>query len=271
MDTNLVRASRLDRDFQQGETRHQRLSDLHQRDRGHSVGIVPRHHFDPTLASTDAPHLGFQQILEQRLIQHLFVGGPLTGHHREVSFACFTLPELILQVGQGASFLGNQQDTAGVPVQPVDQLQKLGLGPCHAQLLNDAKTDTRAAMHGNARGLVDGNQPIIFQQDREIAGRYATRQLVDHGLGLLCHPFGNTNRWQTHHVSQFHAGVCGGAPLVESNLAATNDAVNVGLGHTLEVAHQKVIQTLPRCVFIDDQHFDLGWQWGWIDPYNVFH
>ena len=63
-----------------------------------------------------------------------------------------------------------KQDAAGFAVQPVHQFQEIGLGPRHAQLLDDAKAHAAAAMHGHAGRLVDGEQEVVLEQDREFSG-----------------------------------------------------------------------------------------------------
>jgi len=45
----------------------------------------------------------------------------------------------------------------------------------------------------------------------------------------------------------------------------------VGFRHALEVAHEEVIEPLPRRVFIYKDRLNLGDLRGWIAPYNVFH
>ena len=46
-----------------------------------------------------------------------------------------------------------------------------------------------------------------------------------------------------------HPRVGAGAAFVDPYLAASNDAVDVGLGHALEMAQQVIVQALPRRVF----------------------
>ena len=151
------------------------------------------------------------------------------------------------------------------------QFQKLGLGSRHAQLLNDPKADARTAMHGHAGRLVNHQQAVILQQHHKLARRCAPRHGVGHGLGLFNHPIRNTNRWQPHRVAGFNPGIGGRPPFVNAHLTTANDAVNMGLGHALEVAHQEVVEPLPRRVFIDEERFNLGDLWGRIAPYNLFH
>jgi hypothetical protein len=46
-------------------------------------------------------------------------------------------------------------------------------------------------------------------------------------------------------------GFCAGPALVHPHLAAADDAVDVGLGHALELAHQVIVQALTCPVFLD--------------------
>ena len=70
--------------------------------------------------------------------------------------------ELVLNMLQGTSFFGDQQNSAGFTVKPVDQFKQLGQGPCLSKLLYHAKTDPRTAVYGNTSRFVDGHQGVVF-------------------------------------------------------------------------------------------------------------
>ena len=236
---------------------------LHQGQGPHGIGIVGRGG-----AHTALP-VG-QQVFVQRGVDHLLVGRPDAGHQGQVGLAGFALAELVLQLGQRRALLGHQQDARGLAVQAVHQLQELGLGPRLAQLLDHTEAHTRAAMHGHAGRLVQGDQVVIFKQDGKLARRRRT-------LGLFLHPVGNAHRRHAHHIPSFHSGIGVAAPLVDAHFAAADDAVDMGLGHAFQVAHQKVIQALAGTIFVHrNQPYSgscgvLGRFWGLFALYNVFH
>jgi hypothetical protein len=70
--------------------------------------------------------------------------------------------------------------------------------------------------------------------------------LLGHGLRLFGGALGHANRRQAHHVAGVQARLGTGPPLVDPHLTAADDAVNVGLGNALEVAHQVVVEALSR-------------------------
>lgn len=149
------------------------------------------------------------------------------------------------------------------------QFQEARLRARLAQLFDHAKAHAAAAVHGRAGGLVDGDQVLVFQQDGEFArGRGALR--------LVQHLVGHAHGGQTHQVARCHARVGAGAPLVQADLAAADDAVDVGLGHALQVADEEIVEPLARGfgVDLDDagrRGFWRGAASGRFAPYNVFH
>jgi hypothetical protein len=45
----------------------------------------------------------------------------------------------------------------------------------------------------------------------------------------------------------------------------------MGLGHTLEVAHQEIVQPLPRILLVHQKRFGPAHRIRRIGPYNEFH
>ena len=209
----------------------------------------------------------------QCLVNDALIGWPVAGDQCQVDLVGLTLTKLLLQQLERHAPLGNQQDAAGFAVQAMDQLQKIGIRPGHAQLLDDTKTHAAAAMHGHARWFVNGQYKVVFKQDGKFSGRCITPLggtgavahdflRGGHGLGFLIGPFRGAHRRQAHHVASFNACVSVRSALVDPHLAAADDAVNVGLGHALQMADQKVVEPLAGVVFIN--RYQAGLRSGFV-------
>ena len=152
------------------------------------------------------------------------------------------------------------------------QLQKVGLWPGHAQLLDHTKADTGAAVHGRAGRLIDDQQLFIFKQYWEIfASAGLGRRGLGHGLCLVGGLLRKPHRRQAHHVAGVHPGGGLRAALVDPDFATADDAVDVGFGDAFELAHQKIVQALARGFGIHREHLRLCGSGKWRAPYNVFH
>ena len=144
------------------------------------------------------------------------------------------------------------------------QFQQLGLWAGLAQLLNHAKTHPRAAMHRHPGRFVDRHQTVVFQKHRKFTPRRWA-------LGFFGDFFRNTHGRQTHLVAVFNPGLGRSTAFVDAHFAAADDAVDVGFGHTLQMTHQKVVQSLTGRLFVHQQPFDGGRRSGRLGPYNVIH
>ena len=116
----------------------------------------------------------------QRLVNHLQLGGPVAFDQRQIGLAGLPLTELVLQVLQSAALFGHQQNATGVTVQPVHQLQQLGLRAGLAQLLNHPKTHARASMNRHPSRFVDGHQAVVLKKGGEFAPRRWALGLFGH-------------------------------------------------------------------------------------------
>src|SRR6218665_885109 len=82
---------------------------------------------------------------------------------------------------------------------------------------------------------------------------------------------------EAHHVACLHAGVGMCPALVDAHLAAADDAVDMGLGHALELAQQKIVEPLACAGAVDlhqaGRHRTCGDTavGGRFGPYNAFH
>ena len=184
-------------------------------------------------------------------VDHLQPGRPVAQHQRQVGLAGLAAAKLFLQGLQRAALLGDQQHAAGFTVEPVHQFQQACLRPRLAQLLDHAEAHARAAVHRHAGGLVDGDQVLVFQQHREFARR---RRALRPGH----HPLGQAHRGHAHLVTGGQPGVGRRAAPVHPHLTAADDAVDVRLGHALEVAQEEVVQPLAGAFLVHRQARDRG-------------
>src|SRR5687768_10485835 len=89
-----------------------------------------------------------------------------------------------MQGAKGAALPGDEQTTAGVAVQAMDELEGF-VGAKSAKRFDHAVGEAAAAMHGNPRGLIENDQALVFADD-------GAANLVEHlggsalgrGLGL---------------------------------------------------------------------------------------
>ena len=112
-------------------------------------------------------------------------------------------------------------------------------------------------MHRHARGLVDGQDRLVLKQDGKFAGGRARDQarVIRRATALSLQPCGRGLRgahWgNAHRVARRQAGVRLGTGLVHPHLARADEAVDMGLGHPLEVPKQEVVQALPFPGLVD--------------------
>ena len=150
------------------------------------------------------------------------------------------------------------------------QFQEVPLRPRHPQLFDHAKRHAAATVYSHPRRLVNGQQVLVFKEDREFPRRRKTadagRRTVPHhqsrhGLRLLFGPLRGAYRRQAHHIAGDHAGVGRHPAFVDTHFTATNDAVHMGFGHALELADQKVVQPLAGKVRLHRHQSCLRRRW----------
>ena len=231
---DLVRAAGLQRHVEQGEGSEFAL-DFHQCDGSTAVFIRFRHHTHMALTRSVQPFV-------QMAVDDLQRWRPRTRHQRLVTFRGVARTKLILQVGQRAALFSQQENARGFFVEAMYELQKRSLGPRAAQLLDDAKAHAAATVHRYAGGFMDGQQMLVFIQQREFARRHD-------GGGRL----GQAHRWHANLVARGHPRIGTRPAFVDTHLARADDAVDMRLGHALEPAHEVVIQPLAAGFHIHDQ------------------
>src|SRR3970282_563613 len=83
----------------------------------------------------------------------------------EVMLVDLPLPEQRVQGPKRAPPLGDEQASGGRPVEAMHQLERLRLGPQTTQRFDAPERDAAAAVHGQARRLVQHEQAGIFVKD----------------------------------------------------------------------------------------------------------
>ena len=146
---------------------------------------------------------------------------------------------------------GDHDAAAGVPVEPVHQLQVALFRVEHPQRLDQPQADPAAAVHRQPGGLIKDEDLIVLveQRPRQPLGQPA----ADHRrrLGLA-----GAHRRHAHHVVHGQAGGLLGALLVHPHLAGSDNPIDTRTGHTLEVGDQEIIKALAVTAFIDGNESD---------------
>ena len=109
-------------------------------------------------------------------------------------------------------------------------------------------------MYRRTRRVIQHQDVVIFIQDHITQGGHLL-QLRRHDLFFT---FGNTHRWDTYFVTGFELILRLHAFFVNPHLALTQDAVNHAFWYPFQLGAQKVIDTLPRFIIGDSNHF-YGW------------
>ena len=136
-----------------------------------------------------------------------------------------------------------------------------------AKLLDDAKAHPAAPVHRHTGGLVEGQKVLVFEQQGEVPGR--GRRLLFQYCRLRQPDGGHPDL-----VARSHPGIGRRAPLVHPDLSGSDDAVDMGLGHTLEVTQEEVVQALAGRFLVHRQDTNVlgrtrkSMRCG---PYNAIH
>ena len=98
-------------------------------------------------------------------------------------------------------------------------------------------------MHRHTGWLIDGDQGFVFHQHLELASGCW-------GVFFGLHLCGDAHGRNTDQISRLYSLVRRRTPFVHPHLTRTDDAVDMGFGHALEMAHQKIVEPLPRRVVV---------------------
>src|SRR5574343_1316916 len=155
------------------------------------------------------------------------------------------LPDHVVQRRQRQTLFADQQDARRLAVKPVSQFQELGQRTLTSQRLDDAEADPATAMYCNTFRLVDDQQRIILEEDRQIDTLLG--DLVDFILRLHRNP----DRRNAQGVANAYAIGCINPPAIYPHLATAQDAINMALGNPLATPDEEVIKALAL-LFIAD-------------------
>ena len=232
MHADLVGASGFELRFKQGKLRP---AFLQREDGMRGLPIFSHHHTLLALRGVE---------LVQRQFDVLLGILPLPQHQREITLVAVALAHDLVHRGQRGTLLRQQQHAGGLAIQPVYQLQELGLRAGTAHLLDDPEADATATMHRHTGRLVHHHQRIVLVNDREFHRRDV--RLLDLML------FRHADRRDAQQVAQFQSIGLVDALLVHPHFAA-QDAVNVAFGHAFQMFEQEVVDALTLAAFINLQ------------------
>jgi hypothetical protein len=176
-------------------------------------------------------------ILMERVAQRPAVH--LARGERQVDLLDLAVAQHAMQLDQRAAFLGDDQQPRGVPVEPVGELQDLGLRAAGAQSLDHAEAHAAAAVHRHAGGLVDHQHGGVFVGDRKF-GRLRPAL-----------PLGDADRRHPDPVAGLQAVLGLDPAAVDADFAAAQDTVDVAFRHALQAAQEEVVDPLRGRFFPD--------------------
>jgi hypothetical protein len=126
------------------------------------------------------------------------------------------------------------------------QFKLTGMRSQLPQCLNDAVTQPAAPVHGHARRFVENQQIVIFMND---PGLDSAPEPIERQTGLI--PRGESYRRQPQYVADVQPIMGSDPATIETDLAGTEDPVDMTFGHSLQPGHQKIVDTLARVLGID--------------------
>ena len=200
--------------------------------------------FDGTLAA-DA------DVRAQRHVDAFLTELPFPLHQREITFLDLTFTHQSVQCSQRRGFTRDQQKAACVPVNAMDQFERL-VRSRSAQAFDHAEAHPAAAMHCDAGGFIDDDEARIFVNDRpDERGNHRRRCMA-----RRCRCAG-PHRWNSHDVARLQPGLGFGAFAVHAHLAFADHPEDVRLWNTFEIACKKVVQPLTGALLAGGQllHF----------------
>ena len=158
----------------------------------------------------------------------------------------------LVQRDKRRALLREQEHAGCVPVEPVHELQVPGLRAHGAQRLDHAVRHAAAAVHRDARRLVDGEDPVVFEDHRQAEMRR------DLGVAAL----GHANRWDADAVARHNLLRSLHALAVDADFAAANDPIDTALRHALEAGDEVVVDPLAGLVLGNFDMANRGDGWG---------
>ena len=166
MDADLVRAAGLEGDVEQAEVAEP-ARDPNQADRAPAARIF----------GVDGAHVAAAvggHVLAQRDVDHLERRRPVADDQRRIALGDgpprLARAQVVLQRDQRRPRLGDEEQTRGLLVEAVDELEELAR-PGAPHLLDHAEALAAAAVDGDAGRLVDADDRFVLVDDGELARR----------------------------------------------------------------------------------------------------
>lgn len=143
-----------------------------------------------------------------------------------------------MQFDQSAPLFRQNENAGGFLVQPVNEFQKPGIGPCGAQLFDNTIGNTGTAVDSYACGFVDDQNAVVFIQD------------VETGAGnVFFFPLGHLDGGNTNRIAFLQAVSLVDPLFVYANLTGTQNPVNMAFRDAFTGTKQEVIDPLSVIVF----------------------
>ncbi|MCY1174763.1 hypothetical protein D9M73_149750 [compost metagenome] len=162
-----------------------------------------------------------------------------------------------MQVAQHAALLGDHQQAGRVTVETVNQFELLAIGAQLTKGFDHPERQAATAVNSNAGGLVDHDQGLVFEDNR---GLQALQQPLGqrHRFVALWH----ANRWHAHDIARLQLVFGLDPAFVHSHFAFAQNAVNQGLGYTLERREEEIIDSLAGKFRRNLKQLDAGGRGG---------
>ena len=128
-----------------------------------------------------------------------------------------------------------------IAVETVNQLELAGVRPRRAQAFDDAEVEPAASVHCPSGRLVQYDQAIVLVEYRPIHGPlpYLVRRLAWRGRRFA-------NRRNAHDVTGRETVVLPFPSPIDTNLAATQQSVDSGARHALQIGGEEIVDSLSR-------------------------
>ncbi len=180
------------------------------------------------------------QPRQHRRIDGLVSEPPPAGDQRGVVLLHPALAQQRMQHAQRRSRARHEQATAGIAVEPVGEFEWL-FRPQRTQRLDRAEGEPRAAVHGEARGLVEHEHAGVFVDDGRAHGtQQGIRRPARRGLAGGLHP----DRRQAHLVVRCEPVVGSLALAVDAHFPSAQQPVYAAFRHSGEFAQQEIVEPL---------------------------
>ncbi|MNZ63207.1 hypothetical protein D3C78_813480 [compost metagenome] len=191
------------------------------------------------LVDLDHALAGAQIALAQRCTDLLDRARPVTADQRHVALVDAITAQCGVQVAQHAALLGDHQQAGRITVETVNQFELFAIGAQLTKGFDHPESQAAATMNSNARGLVDHDQRLVFEDNR---GLEPLQQALCqwHRFVALRH----ANRRHAHDIARLQLVLGLDPTFVHAHFALAQNAVNQGLGHAFEPGEKEIINTL---------------------------